>query len=511
MAQQLDRILEANFLRGYNDRDKPEALRVSDTKVWMADIVNAFIEENKIIKRGGYSQIGNAPESKAILGQERHEPYGGSKYILRARNNSGDSNSVVEGWSGSGNWSTLTSATSQTAGSKHNFFTAESATYILTEDNDTVLKTTNGTSASTVSGAPAGIDGAWFHNYAFIFGTSANPDRLYFSDLGDPDTWDTGNQYIDVNPGDNEPIQKLAVLNDQLLIFKASRVWALTGFGTADFTVDDLGERVTKVGTVAPGSVVETGNDVYYLSYRGQTPHFRSVRRTNDGSIVDGGVISDVITGTMDRLTTSQLSKVDGEFDGRRVWWAVPTDTSTTNNEVLVFDTLTQGWTRMTGINASVIHLSTISGSAQLYFGSSESDGKSHHLDGGGDDDGDAIDFQVKTPFYYPAPGHKCKFKYLYITADSSQDVDLDVDYSLDGFTFNDLATVSLTGLGAAFGYAIWGVSKFGSTTLSKERLDDAGGTGYYMQYRYRNNESNEDVTLREWELFYYPRGLRAA
>lgn len=510
MAQDLKRIFEGSFLLGYNDRDKPEALRVSDTKVWMADILNGFIEENKIIKRTGYGSIGDAPVSKSILGQTRHEPNGGSKYILRARDNSGSTNSVIEGWPGSGNFTTLTSATSQTAGAKHNFFMANNATYILNTAKDAVLKTSNGTSASAVAGAPAGIDGIWFHNYAFIFGTAANPDRLFWSTLGDPDTWNTGADYVDVNPGDSEPIQKLAVLNDQLLIFKASRVWALTGFGTTDFTVADLGERVTKVGTSAPGSVVETGNDVYYLSYRGQTPHFRSIRRTNEGNLIDGGIISDEITGTMNRLTTTQIAKTSGEFDGRKIWWAIPTDASTSNNEVLVYDTLTNGWTRHTGINASVIHISSVSGEEQLYFGSSTANGKSYHMDGSTDDDGAAIDFQVKTPFY-GVPGYKSKWKYLYITADSSQDVDLDVDVSRDGFTFSDLATVDLTGLGAAFGFAVWGVSRFGSTTLVKERIDSAGGTSYFVQYRFRNNAVDENVTLREWELFYKPRGLRAA
>lgn len=507
--QDLRRITENDFVLGYNDTDKPENLW-GKNRSYMADIVNAFIEDNKIIQRNGYSSIGNAPASKKILGEARHEPHGGTKYILRARDNAGGTQSVVESWSGSGNWATLTGATTQTAGARHEFVTIKDATYILNDSNDTVLKTTNGTSASSVAAIPKGIDGAWFHNFFFVFGVSTNQSRLYFSDVNTPETFDGVNGYIDVNPGDNEPIEALSVLSDQLLIFKESRVWSLTGFGTADFTLSDLGERATNIGTKASRSVVETGNDVFFLSYLGKTPHIRSMRRTAEGTLVDGGIVSDKIEATMTRINTTHIDKACGVFDGERVWFALPMDTSTEPDEVIVLNLASGGWTRHTGINASVMHISTISGEPVIYFGSSENDGKSHQLDTSTNDDGDAIDYIVITPAYAPQPGVKSKFKYLYITADVESDVDLDVDYSPDGFTWDDLATVSLTGLGAKFGSAVFGTSKFGATTIVKQRVDTGGGTAYFMQYRFRNNVLDEEVTLREWEIFYKVRALRA-
>lgn len=506
--QSLKRITENNFLLGYNDKDKPEALR-SENGVYMADIKNAFIEENKIVKRNGYSVIGNAPVSKAILGQAAHEPAGGSKYILRARNNSGDTNSVVESWSGSGSWGTLTGATSQTTSLKHEFAMAEGATYIF-NGTDVVLKTTNGTSTSTVAAIPIGTMARWWHNFFFVAGVSGNTSRLYFSDVNDPETFDGSNGFIDINTDDNERIQALGTLKDNLIIFKETKIFLLTGFGTSDFTLANLDDFGSGIGTIAPRSVVETGNDIYFITFFGKTPHIKSLKRTAEDALVDGGIITDKITGTMDRVVTSQLSNTSGVFDGRRIWFSICT-TGTTNNEVVVMDTLTNGWTRMDGINANVMHTSTISGARAVYFGSSTANGKSYHLDTSTTDDSAAIDFLVDTPAYQPIPGHKSKFKYLYMTADSSADVTLDIDYSKDGFTFGDLATLSLTGLGAAFGSAIFGTSKFGSTTLIKERLDSAGGTAYFMQYRYRNNAASAPVTLREWELFYRSRGLRAA
>jgi hypothetical protein len=511
MAQALQRIIESNFILGYNDRDKPEDLRNTTTGViFMSMIKNAFVEQNKIIKWQGYQHVGDHLVSKMILGQDRHEPYGGSKYILRAIDNALGTNSQIEGWSGSGNWTALTGATAQTAGARTSFVVANNSTYIFNEANDVVLKTANGTTATTVAGIPKGSNAIWFHNFLFVWGVNTDPTTLFISNVNDPETFNPTTGLLPVNKGDNEPIITCQVLGNELFIIKNSRVWALTGFGTTDFTLDDLGARVTSVGCPAPRGAVSSGNDVYYISYRGSTPHVRSIKRTTQGAVVDGGILSDAITGTMNRINVNQIHKVVAEFDGRRLWFAVPMDSATECNEILVMDVINNAWTRITGVYVADMHISTISGAVKLYIGDSRANGKSHLLNSGKSNDGDPIDFQVLSPFYNPQPGYQSRYKYMYLTADTDQDVTLTVEYSVDGFTFNPLATLDLTGLGFAFGFGMFGTHKFGATTTVKHRMDWAGGTAYYMQYLFANNAANEDVTLREWEIFYQNRGLRA-
>jgi len=508
MSQKLKIISETSLILGYNDRDKPENLRHSD-KVYMADIKNGFVDENKLIKRNGYSTIGNAATSKIILGQERHEPSGGSKFILRVRNDATDTNSEIEGWSGSGNFAKLTNGDSQTADLLHEFIMAEGATYIF-NGTDEVVKTTNGTSVSGVAAVPKGSSAKWWHNFFFVYGVTGNTSRLYFSDVNTPETFDAVNGYIDINTDDNESITALGAVKDELVIFKETKAFLLTGYGVTDFALTDLSDFAAGgIGTPSQRSVVETGNDVYYLSFQGGTPHFRSIKRTSYGALVDGGIISDEITGTMNRLVVGRLNQCSGVFDGRRIWWSVCT-TGTTNNEVLIYDTITKGWVRFTGIAASVLHLSTISGSISMYFGSSTANGKSYHLDTSISDNGTAIDFLIDTPMYAPYPGRKCRWKYLYMTADVESDVDISILNSPDGFTFDELGTMNLTGTGAAFGTATFGTSKWGATTIARDRLDYAGGSAYFMQYRFRNNTADEEVSIREWELFYSVKGLRA-
>ena len=410
-------------------------------------------------------------------------------------------------WSGSGNWAALTSGSSQTVSLNHEFVSAENATYIF-NGTDTVGKTTNGTSMSTVAAIPIGRGAKWWHNFLFVFGVTGNRSRLHFSDVNEPETFDGVNGLIDINTDDNENIERVAALKDTLIIFKYSAVFLLTGYGISDFTLANLKDFGTGIGTIAPRSVVETGNDVYFLTFYGDVPHFKSIRRTTEDALVDGGIISDAITGSMKRLITSRLNQTAGVFDGRRIWWSVCTS-GTTNNEVFVYDTLTGGWVRLTGINANIFHLSTISGTPSIYFGSSTANVLSYQMDGATNDNGAAISFLVDTPMYNPQPGYKSRYKYLYITSDVSSDVDLDIDYSPDGFTFTDLKTLSFTGEGAEFGTAIFDTSKFGATTLARNKIF-AGGTANYMQYRFQNAVVDEEVTIREWEIFWSRRSLRA-
>lgn len=506
MTQKLKRIAEKAFTKGYNDADKPENLKTNDY-VYMADILNGFVDDNKIEKRKGYATIGNAPVSKAILGQDKHEPSGGTKYILRARNDATDANAVIEGWSGSGNWAALTSGSSQTASLKHEFIMAENATYIF-NGTDTVLKTTNGTSVSEVATIPVGVSGKWWHNFLFVWGVTGNMSRLYFSDVNTPETFDGSNGYIDVNADDGEDIVGVEAIGSTMFIFKQTRVFTLTGYGTSDFTLADMGDFGVGIGTNARRSIISTGTDIYYLNFYGAVPHFRSITKTINGEFIDGGIISGAIAGSMGRMIKSQLSGTAGMFDGRRIWWSVCTS-GTTNNEIFVYDTLYGGWTRHTGIKANVLHLSTIGGSQSVYFGSSTANGLSYNLDNSTtNDNGEAIDFEVTSPAYAPQPGYKSRYKYLYLTGDVGSDVDITVQNSPDGYTFSDLATVLLTGQGAAFGTAIFGTSKFGATTVARDRIF-AGGTAYYMQYKFINNAADEDVAIRDWELFYQTRGLR--
>lgn len=64
----------------------------------------------------------------------------------------------------------------------------------------------------------------------FASGNDANPDRLYWSSLGDCDTWTTSTDFIDVSPEDGDRITGIGEpIFDMLPIYKKFSTWALRG------------------------------------------------------------------------------------------------------------------------------------------------------------------------------------------------------------------------------------------------------------------------------------------
>jgi hypothetical protein len=499
MAQTLSVIRADNFSKGYNDSLKPELL----TKDFCADALNCWVNSWGISKRNGYSLAGDDVEvEKPILSLAPTKP-GGTDYLHRARNIADGTKSTIEYWDGTGDWTAVTGATTQTVNKDHWFITAKDVLYIG-NDTDDVLKSTNGTSTAVVADFPTGVDARWFHNYMFVV-TAAG--RLYWSNLNDPETW-TADDYIDINPNDGDEVVGLGILKDELFIFKKNRIWALTGYGASDFTVDDMGERLTGIGTQSKKSIVEASNDIYFLAHSGDIPHFTSIVRTRYGQIVAGSVISDEIEGSMKRMVKSKLGNCAGVFDGRRIWWSVTTSGST-NNEVFVYDEPTKGWTRHTGINASCWVVSPIVGNKKVYFGESGNNALVYVLDSSTSDNGTAIDMQFKTPMYNPFPEAKCKWKYLQIACDVSSDATLDIDYSRDGFEFSDLDELNLTGSSGVLPFTL-DSGRLGTATILRKRIDWAGGNTHKIQYLFRNNTATDNVTIREYQLMYKPRGLKA-
>lgn len=507
--QNLIPIREAYFSKGMNDRVKPELL----DKGYCADALNCFLEKEKITMRTGYTAVGNDQNiDKPILGMGGMELANGNKFVYEVRDDSTSTNAHIRYWTGSGNWTALTSPTALTASLTCEFEAAQNAIYVF-NGTDTVHKITTGDTDSTVAAIPKGKYARWFHQFLFVIGTSGNPNRLYFSNINAPDTW-TAADYIDINADDGDVVTGLNILKDELLVSKKQRVWSLTGFGTATFTLANLNERITGFGATSHRSMINIGDDVLYMSFQGGIPHIRSIQRTRFGTLVDGGIVSGNIEATMDGISKTALSTCAAGFDGRRVWFAVANSGSGTNNLVLVKDVIGQklddGWTRHTGIKASVFLNFAISSQRQLYFGEAGNDAQVYRFDGATSDNGAAISFQYISRKFTPAIERRCKWKYLYLDQDgNSTGYSLTVDLSPDGYTYNSLGTVSNSTAGSLWGTMVWGTGKWGAPTLMRERLTIPNTIANGVQVKFSNSTLNASIAIRNFELFYKPKGLR--
>lgn len=490
---------EMDFSKGMNDTLPPEHLG----KGYVADALNCFIRTDEIVKRNGYTIIGDDLGSVAFQGLKGVRFADGTKRVY------GVVNGDVYSWAGSGSWTNL-GGTLNTSGYV-DIVVANDAVYFF-DGTNTVVKVNSSNTLSTVAAIPIGFTARWFHNMLFVTGISATPNRVRISNLGDPEDFSGGTQAtIDVNPNDGDYVVGFGELKDELLVFKTQRVWSITGFSTSALTVSDLNERLTGFGTVARRSIVNTGNDVLYLSFQGDVPHVRSIRRTQySDALVDGGIVSQDIETTMKALNKSALNMCAAVFDGRNAWFAVANESSTYNNKVIMKDMITNGWVRHSGINASCWDVFAIGSQVQLYFGEASTDGKAYVFDTSTSDNGTAINFQIVTRrFGGDLPERKKKWKYMYVTAEESGDYDLTVDYAKDGFTYDNLGTLNLSGAGAVFNNIILDTSRLGSTDVKRTRFNLPKVVSHYLQYKLYDTSATSVVTIRDIETLYFAKGLR--
>tara|TARA_R110002126_G_scaffold2047_2_gene11967 strand:- start:7093 stop:9006 length:1914 start_codon:yes stop_codon:yes gene_type:complete len=183
-------------------------------------------------------------------------------------------------------------------------------------------------------------------------------DDIYASDIFDTNTYEYVYQKFSAQKGDGDEITRLIPYHDDyLLIFKKTKVYAMSGVKFAAnqtafdtdglLTTAKLSDSVTikqvlnNFGLVAPKCVVVHGEQVTFLSYKG----IASISRTTEGQLQGIDVtLSAPIQPTIDRINWSSVEGACAGTHDNYLFFAVPLDSSTVNNAVLVYDLETQSW-----------------------------------------------------------------------------------------------------------------------------------------------------------------------
>lgn len=345
----------------------------------------------------------------------------------------------------------------------------------------------------------------------------------------------TLSNFIDINPGDGDEITGLGVLNDQLFVFKKNTIWSISGFSGASFTVatanaENTNNRIQGYGCIAPGSIVATGDDIYFLSFVGDTPHIRSLVKTQYATTIEGGVITYDISGTMGGLSMPALSTIQGIYDGRYIKWALPGNGASLPDFLVELDTYgiakSHGRTiypfvQRQGIHPQFFILSTISGSADVYFidwlaTSPYQQGVVYKFNSGIYTDlnvQNQIAAEIMTRAYMPDPARKQKWKYLYLKYDTGEISTFDVNSIVDQGDAQNQAAIDLnTGDGDRLDSFVLDASTLGGTagSVASTRINLAQMVGKMAQFNYFES-SNAPFGMYDWEIYTQPKGLRAS
>jgi hypothetical protein len=194
-------------------------------------------------------------------------------------------------------------------------------------------------------------------------------DEIIASDILDSDTYDRIQNQYRITAGIADYVVGFqGFAEDNLLVFNRNSIHLIRGVNGA---VSDTSVQMitSEIGCVARKSILQVGNQVLFLSDNG-------VYAAAFGDLYNlrgaGVPLSESIAATIKRINVDYAYKAVAAYFNNRYYIAVPLDASTTNNAILIYNFLNQGWesldtTGQTGWEIDNFVVAENSGLASLY------------------------------------------------------------------------------------------------------------------------------------------------
>jgi hypothetical protein len=200
---------------------------------------------------------------------------------------------------------------------------------------------------------PPSTYGLYFGNRLLVVDARADArhiDTVWVSDFGATTSVLQGRelfyQSFKINQGSSDRLVGIAKFNDTTLVAaKARSIYVVSNItGTNDELAQNatLDQLTDAYGCIAPRSFVQVGRDLWFLGHR---RGICSVTQTTTNALqgVDVPVSRD-IQPVIDRINWEHAHNAVAQVHDNRVFFAVPLDSATDNNAVLVYSTLTKRW-----------------------------------------------------------------------------------------------------------------------------------------------------------------------
>lgn len=196
---------------------------------------------------------------------------------------------------------------------------------------------------------PRSANGIYFQNRLFLVDARQSAqyaDSVYVSDFGDVLEGPLAYNQFKINQGSADRLVALYKFSDTALIAaKTGSIYVVSNvYGTnAELTSNARLDAVTtEYGTNAPRSFVQVGKDVWFLADRRGVV---SIAQTEQNKLHGVDVpVSQAIDPIIRRINWQAASNAVAATWANKVYFAVPLGNSTTNNAVLVYDTIQQAW-----------------------------------------------------------------------------------------------------------------------------------------------------------------------
>jgi len=181
-------------------------------------------------------------------------------------------------------------------------------------------------------------------------------DEVIASDILDTDTYDKIFAQYRFNAGEADfNVALHSFSEDNLMVFNRNSIHLISNTTTLQGASTKL--LTNEVGCVAHQSIIQVGNQVIFLSDNGvySTQFFDeyNLRGTETP-------LSEPINVTVQRINKEYWENSVAAYFDNRYFIAVPLDTSTKNNAVLVYNFLNKQWESIDQVNDSDFHISNL-------------------------------------------------------------------------------------------------------------------------------------------------------
>lgn len=516
--------------------DNLSTLEIADNEA--TEIQNVIFDNGgALIKRYGYKNIAGNTSAAYKLGASvtgvpglvYYQKLDGTKYLFAMGNNSGQATGYSKQIDSGGSIPTGTWSNQGTGNLPASFTNNELATFSVAEN--TLVMTVAGSSSNTTypsawqatgnvyqftadPDCPKAKYNAYHKNILFLAGDPARPSRVSFSDLTNGITSFVATDFFDLDTNNGQYITGLVSAFGNLYIFENNSIWQLSGTNRDDFSLQKM---VDNVGTLSQQSIAIVNNNIFFITSQ------------NDVAVYDGNFgikfISSKIRNTIGQNNFNRASQALGlayssyRYKDLDYYASESTLGSSTNDQVLLFDTYREAWTKLDAMNTNswaVIPNST--GINTLIFGDYGGLVYSYPNVGTYSDVLDTCNgsnvctttspsiysfYQTKW-FRYPEVSLGDKYLRLlktYIINSSSLSSTLSIEVKTDYAVQGNMYTVNYSPSGALWGVAKWGEADWAGGGLNIDREETNLGTQMF-QIRYSNNVADQDMSILGMEVF---------
>src|SRR5215471_17276342 len=206
-------------------------------------------------------------------------------------------------------------------------------------------------------GAPTGAKWiAWFQDRLIAAAPTSDDEGLWFSDFGDPTSWDQNFQQMDVGGGESDPIQAIVPWLDQnLVVFKAHSIYVVNMDPSQNpdptdptLLVASYGVKLLThyLGASAPHTIAQVGGPRGDLFFLGTDRKLRSLRRTLAAETQQetGDSLSFKVQDIFDRITAAQIQNCTAFYWNNRYIISMPLDGQVQPNATYVYNTSLDNW-----------------------------------------------------------------------------------------------------------------------------------------------------------------------